>query len=179
MYDVLIEQLALGIFLDDYDPTREDAYRKHTNINGKYCVVEFLDTNSHEPSPSKWAQWIHESDAAMLVYSISSRQSFNQLEVVWKAIKGVKTQVGMWDPFQLCVVGNKCDLEAERQVSEEEGRAFAKKIGCSFEECSARTSKNVEKVVHDLVRKVKTYRDNERIRYEQLQEETRQEKERR
>jgi len=170
--------MALGIYLQDYDPSRDEAYVKHINLGGKYCILEFIDTNNYEASLAIRGQWIYKSDATLLVYSTSSRESFDQLEAIWRTIKGVKTQIGMWEPFQLCVVANKCDLEEEREVSVEEGKEFARRIGCAFEECSAKTSENVEKVAYDLVRKIKTYRDNERIRWEQLQEKAQLERER-
>ncbi len=75
----------------------------------------------------------------------------------------------MWDPFQICVLGNKNDLK-EREVPTDIARDYAKKLGSAFEECSAKTGKNVEKASYDLVRKIMTYRDNERVRYKQIQD---------
>ena len=46
--------------------------------------------------------------------------------------------------MQVLLVGNKTDLESERQVSTEEGRAFAKKEGLNFIEISAKDYKKVE-----------------------------------
>lgn len=46
--------------------------------------------------------------------------------------------------MQVLLVGNKTDLEEERQVSTEEGRTFAKKEGLNFIEISAKDYKKVE-----------------------------------
>lgn len=46
----------------------------------------------------------------------------------------------------LILIGNKCDLEAKREVSREEGEAFAQENGLYFIETSAKTSANVEEV---------------------------------
>jgi GTPase SAR1 family protein len=46
--------------------------------------------------------------------------------------------------MQVLLVGNKTDLESERQVSTEEGRLFAKKEGLNFIEISAKDYKKVE-----------------------------------
>ena len=46
--------------------------------------------------------------------------------------------------MQVLLVGNKIDLESERQVSTEEGRIFAKKEGLNFIEISAKEYKKVE-----------------------------------
>jgi Ras-related protein Rab-2A len=44
----------------------------------------------------------------------------------------------------IMLIGNKCDLDARRQVSTEEGQKFAKENGLIFMETSAKTSFNVE-----------------------------------
>lgn len=124
-------------------------------------------------------RWINQSDATLLVYSIASKPSFLLLDSFYKFIKDVKTKEGMWDPFQICIVGNKKDLERERQVPVEIARDYAKRMGCAFEECSAKTGLNVEHAAHDLVRKIVTYRDNERIRYQEMQEKAFEKRERR
>lgn len=42
------------------------------------------------------------------------------------------------------LIGNKCDLQSKRQVSFEEGQAFARKNGLVFMETSAKTAQNVD-----------------------------------
>lgn len=51
----------------------------------------------------------------LLVYSITSRQSFDEILVFQQQILRVKDK----DYFPIIVVGNKCDLENERQVSKQ------------------------------------------------------------
>lgn len=51
----------------------------------------------------------------LLVYSITSRQSFDEILVFQQQILRVKDK----DYFPIIVVGNKCDLEGERQVSKQ------------------------------------------------------------
>lgn len=52
----------------------------------------------------------------------------------------------------IAVVGNKCDLESERVVSEEEGRKFAEERGFLFLETSARTGKHINELFSMLAR---------------------------
>jgi GTPase KRas protein len=59
-------------------------------------------------------------------------------------------------PFVL--VGNKCDLESEREVPKEKGEELAKEIGCQFMESSAKTKVNVTEGFHELVREIKKWR---------------------
>ena len=44
----------------------------------------------------------------------------------------------------ILLVGNKCDLKMEREVSTAEGKEFADKHNLIFFECSAKTSENVQ-----------------------------------
>ena len=50
----------------------------------------------------------------------------------------------------IMLIGNKCDLDARRQVSTEEGDRFAKENGLIFMETSAKTAFNVEEVTIHL-----------------------------
>jgi len=56
--------------------------------------------------------------------------------------------------MQVLLVGNKTDLESERQVSLEEGKAFAKKEGLNFIEISAKEYKKVEGAFNTLAENV-------------------------
>lgn len=51
----------------------------------------------------------------------------------------------------IMLIGNKCDLDARRQVSTEEGDRFAKENGLIFMETSAKTAFNVEEVCSNLL----------------------------
>ena len=58
------------------------------------------------------------------------------------------------------LVGNKCDKSYEREVSREEGAAVARDFGCMFLETSAKTAQNVERLFTDLVRLLRSNKEN-------------------
>lgn len=60
-------------------------------------------------------QYMRTGEGFLLVYSITSRQSFEEIQTFQQQILRVKDK----DYFPIIVVGNKCDLEHERQVSTE------------------------------------------------------------
>jgi Fe2+ transport system protein B len=68
--------------------------------------------------------------------------------------------------FPICVVGNMIDETESRQLSFEEGRELAERLGCAFEEWSAKDGTNVEKIVFDIVRVVRWKRAKEKLRQE-------------
>jgi GTPase SAR1 family protein len=57
-------------------------------------------------------QYMRSGEGFLLVYSITSRNSFEEMLTFHQAILRVKDQ----DTFPMIVVANKCDLEYERQV---------------------------------------------------------------
>ena len=60
-------------------------------------------------------QYMRTGEGFLLVYSITSRQSFEEIMTFQQQILRVKDK----DYFPIIVVGNKCDLEGERQVSKQ------------------------------------------------------------
>ena len=58
----------------------------------------------------------------------------------------------------MILAGNKCDLEAERQVTTSQADGLAKSMGCGFFETSAKERINVEQTFYDLVRAIRTHR---------------------
>lgn len=51
-------QLCLNHFIENYDPTIEDSYRKHAVIDDEPCLIEILDTAGQEEYTALRDQWI-------------------------------------------------------------------------------------------------------------------------
>lgn len=60
-------------------------------------------------------QYMRTGEGFLLVYSITSKQSFEEITLFQQQILRVKDK----DYFPMVVVGNKCDLESEREVSQQ------------------------------------------------------------
>ena len=58
-------------------------------------------------------------------------------------------------PQPMVLVGNKCDLESDRQVSSQEGKDLAKTFGCPFVETSAKQRVRVDDTFYDVVREIR------------------------
>ncbi|OSX67772.1 hypothetical protein POSPLADRAFT_1038168 [Postia placenta MAD-698-R-SB12] len=152
----LAVQFTLNCFVETYDPTIEDAYRKQLVVDKRMCFVEVIDTAGQEEYATLRDQWVREGQGFILVYSIASRATFERLDVFRQAMLKVKRQKPVF-----MLVGNKCDKQYEREVSREEGAALARNFGCDFLETSAKTAINVERLFVDLVRLLRQTRQQE------------------
>jgi len=146
----LAVQFTLNCFVETYDPTIEDAYRKQMVVDNRMCFVEVIDTAGQEEYAALRDQWVREGQGFVLVYSITSRATFDRLEVFRQSMLRVKRTKPIF-----MLVGNKCDKSIEREVSREEGLELARTFECDFLETSAKTGVNVERLFTILVRKLR------------------------
>lgn len=144
-------QLIQNHFIDEYDPTIEDSYRKQVTIDDETCLLDILDTAGQEEYSAMRDQYMRTGQGFLTVYAITSRSSFDEISSFREQILRVKDA----DKVPMVVVGNKCDLESERQVSKAEGQDLAKSFGCPFLETSAKSRINVEESFFELVREIR------------------------
>jgi len=144
-------QLIQNHFIDEYDPTIEDSYRKQVTIDAETCLLDILDTAGQEEYSAMRDQYMRTGQGFLMVYAITSRSSFEELVGFKEQILRVKDT----DKVPMVVVGNKSDLESERQVSTQQGQDLAKSFGAPFFETSAKTRVNVEESFYQLVREIR------------------------
>lgn len=68
-----------GEFRPDYDPTIEDNYRGSFVTDGVACYIDVLDTHHQEDCNSRLEQWLRYCQGVIIVYSITSRYSFDDV----------------------------------------------------------------------------------------------------
>ncbi|KAI8870584.1 ras-domain-containing protein [Ramicandelaber brevisporus] len=147
-------QMCLNHFVETYDPTIEDSYRRQVVIDGEPCILEVLDTAGQEEYSALRDQWFREGEGFLLVYSITARSTFERLTRFRDQIMRVKDA----DYVPLILVGNKCDKLHEREVSQAEGYAMARRLSCEFVETSAKECINVEHAFFSVVRMIRAQR---------------------
>lgn len=165
------EEVAL---LDVLDTAGQEEYSC-----AAFPLVRFpaQDTRSRSPRPHRAMreQYMRTGEGFLLVYSITSRNSFDEIGTFHQQIlrassaphsdrtrparlmRALPTGVKDKDYFPVIVVANKADLEYERQVGTHEGRDLAKHFGCRFIETSAKQRLNVDEAFYDLVREIRQY----------------------
>ncbi|KAJ6231170.1 ras-like protein rasd [Anaeramoeba flamelloides] len=144
-------QLVQSHFVDEYDPTIEDSYRRQVVIDEETCLLDILDTAGQEEYSAMRDSYMRAGEGFLIVYAINSRNSFDEVSSFREQITRVKDS----DDVPMIIVGNKNDLENERQVSQGEGTDLAKSFNCPFIETSAKTRTNVEEGFFSLVREIR------------------------
>ncbi|KAF9040096.1 P-loop containing nucleoside triphosphate hydrolase protein [Panaeolus papilionaceus] len=138
----LVKQFIENNFIDSYYPTIESTFAKSVVYKGVEYDCHIIDTagqDEYSPINSQYAIGIH---GYVLVYSITSRNSFNMIQIVHDKIVdfcGVTK-------IPCVVVGAKCDLSISRQVDSRDGMELAKANDCAWIETSAKNDINVSKV---------------------------------
>ncbi|XP_022095209.1 ras-related protein Rap-2a-like [Acanthaster planci] len=146
----LTVQFVSGNFVEKYDPTIEDFYRKAIEVENTMSILEILDTAGTEQFASMRDLYIRNGQGFVVVYSVTNKQSFGDVVNLREQIIRVKgsTQV------PLVLVGNKADLEKERQVPTSEGVNLANKWIIPFYETSAKNTMNVNEVFAECVMEI-------------------------
>ena len=113
---------------------------------GDYLVkFEIWDTAGQEKYRSLAPLYYRGASAALVVYDITNRESFENAR---KWIEEVQTQEGQHVVIGLA--GNKVDLSANRKVSTDEGSEFAKLKNFIFFETSAKNSTNIKEIFRSI-----------------------------
>ena len=118
--------------------------------NGEEITVKIFDTAGQEKYRSLAANFLKKADGIILVYDITYKISFENLN---KWLKDINENA---KGLPIVLIGNKTDLEENREVSKEEGNEFAKKINeeIEFYEASCKTGENIKEAIRFLVEKI-------------------------
>jgi len=93
--------------------------------------------------------YLESTQGFLLVYDITDKERFEKLNF-WMELIKINSQKNI----KLVLVGNNCDLSDKRQVSIEEGEAFAKKNNMKFFEASPKDGTNVNELFYYLANEI-------------------------
>ncbi|KAG9244971.1 ras small monomeric GTPase [Calycina marina] len=154
----LTAQFVQNIWIESYDPTIEDSYRKQIEVDGRQCMLEILDTAGTEQFTAMRELYMKTGQGFLLVFSITSQSSLSELGELREQIIRIKDD----ENVPIVIVGNKSDLEEHRVVSRQKAFGVSQNWGnAPYYETSARRRANVDEVFIDLCRQI-IRRDNAR-----------------
>ena len=111
---------------------------KTIQINGKSVKIQIWDTAGQEAFQAITRTYYKGAICALIVYDITRKETFIHVTKWLEEVRNNSSKT-----ITVILIGNKKDLEDKRQVSYEEGEAFAKENGLMFLETSAKTAYNV------------------------------------
>jgi len=151
----VVVRFIQGNFVEKYDPTIEDTYRKTVEVDDVARLLDIMDTAGQEEYAALRGQYIKGGDGFLLIYSIEEKASFDALHKIRTQILRIKESA---QDIPMLLLGNKCDLP-NRAVTVEEGTDLSNKWRCVFKEASAKTNANIDTAFFDLVRKIDEWRN--------------------
>ncbi|KAM4050376.1 GTP-binding protein Di-Ras2 [Dendropsophus ebraccatus] len=144
----LVLRFVKGTFRESYIPTIEDTYRQVISCDKSICTLQITDTTGSHQFPAMQRLSISKGHAFILVYSVTSRQSLEELKPIYEQICQIKGDV---ESIPIMLVGNKSDESQNREVDSSDGEAIAKKWKCAFMETSAKMNHNVKELFQELL----------------------------
>ncbi|KAG0333059.1 hypothetical protein BG000_009513 [Podila horticola] len=144
-------QFMYGDFVEEYDPTKADSYRKKIALDDHECQIDILDTAGQEEYAAIRDNYYRSGEGFLCVFSLCEHESFMHTQEFRDQISRVLDD----DKIPFILVGNKADLTPLRKVSVEEAKARAAEWQCPYMETSAKTRHNVEQVYSALLRMIR------------------------
>ena len=146
------------LFKEDYMPTFSvDFQIKSIVMNGKKINIHCIDTEGCIDNLPDYLgkSFIKKADAFILVYDITTKNSFTNLSNYYKfSINDIEEKLSKKIIY---LVGNKYDLKINRVVSEIQGQETANKYDAKFMEVSAKKSSTIKKlfdcIIQDIIKR--------------------------
>ncbi|XP_045213471.1 GTP-binding protein Di-Ras2-like [Mercenaria mercenaria] len=153
----ILKRFLFNTFSGTYQETVEDLYCREYLIQGADIRVDFLDTAGKLVFPAMRRLSITTAHAFILVYSVTDQETFEEVKRFWEQIKEVRSN---YEDIPCVIVGNKIDLEDNRQVEKFDALNWVYNDGnCgAFIEVSAKNNECILDVFKLLMEKAKNPR---------------------
>ena len=122
---------------------------KQFNVEGHSIKAQIWDTAGQERYKAITSAYYKGAKGAFVVYDITRKSSFESID------KWVSDLTAAADKkLTIVVIGNKCDLEDQRQITKEQGEEKAGKLEVAFMETSALSGENLDKAFEMMINEI-------------------------
>jgi small GTP-binding protein len=149
-------------FVQNWDPTIEDAYRKPVEVDGETCTLDILDTAGQDDFESLRPSWMINKDGYVFVFSMEEPESLDELNPFLE----LHHQLNEGRRVPIVLAANKKDAvmsDPQKQAEiREKGIKMATDLGAKYIETSAKTGENVQEIFEIFVRQVRALKRPQR-----------------
>ena len=147
----IITQFIDQTFQEDQQSTTGGTFSTKSVVcdNGKTLKFEIWDTAGQERYRSLTKMFYKDANAAVLVYDITRKDSFEELQTYWTE------QIKESSPSNiiLAIAANKSDLINKEAVDEDQARTFAQSLGAIFASTTATTVESINDLFIQIAKK--------------------------
>jgi len=138
-------------FVHEQTPTIGACFMtKRISLPNSTLKLQIWDTAGQERFRSMAPMYYRNAAAAILVYDISVAETFENVQH-W--VRELKSTMHFSD-ITIALAGNKTDLESNREVPKQTAEEYAKTIGATVYETSAKDNQGVEELFGDIAKKI-------------------------
>lgn len=122
---------------------------KQFNIEGHLIKAQIWDTAGTEKYKAIASAYYRGAKGGFVVYDITRKDSFESVD------KWVNDLIAAGDKKMIIlVIGNKCDLEEQREVTKDQGERKARSLEVAFMETSALSGENLDKAFEMMMNEI-------------------------
>ena len=156
----LIRRYANNLFNENHLQTLGiEFYNREEKINDQIILIKIWDTAGQEIFHSLTKNFYRKADGIIIVYDITDHNSFERVQD-W--VKSIYDNSDTYKEVQMIIVGNKIDLEEERQVSKDEGIKLGKYFDIDLFEASAKNDNGVRNFMIKIIKDILNNKVNKR-----------------
>ena len=122
---------------------------KQFTVEGHKIKAQIWDTAGQERYKAMTSAYFKGAKGAFIVYDITNKSSFESVDRWLNDLR-----VSADKNLTVIIIGNKCDLEQQRDVKKEQGEEKSKSNGVAFMETSALSGENIDKAFDKMVNEV-------------------------
>ena len=143
----ILDRFSDNIFTNLYLPTQGIDF-KCKNTDDKVCI-QIWDTSGEKKFKSLIRLYYTSSECIIIVYDITNKKSFDNIKILLEEINIIDKSINK------IIVGNKIDLNIDREVTYLEVKSLADLYNINFHETSAKNNINIKELFYNIYNIIK------------------------
>ena len=152
----ICKRFCYDTFIENYESSTEDQYIKEILIKNEKYNLELIDFDISDEYSSFYDELILKSDFFLLIFDITSKKSFDNIENYYNRIKRLKNI----DNNFIILCGNKFDIINERKVLYFDKTPLINRLNIKYFEISVKDNQNISKLFQTILKRINIPSEN-------------------